>query len=104
MQKHLQEILKNITEKKIDISFVSQFVSSNDAELKAFMKFVEAQKGGNSMNDAVEIKQAINFAKQWVNEAEKIETKKELNFYMSEQTLTALSVVAKELVKLDSGT
>ena len=104
VQKHLQEISKNITEKKIDISFVSQFVSSNDAELKAFMKFVEAQKSGNSMNDAVEIKQAINFAKQWVNEAKKTETKKELLLFMSEDTLTALSVVAKELVKLDSGT
>ncbi len=104
VRRHLEEILENITSGKIKKSFISQFVSSNDAELKAFMKFVEAQKGGNSMNDAVEIKQAINFAKQWVNEAKKTETKKELLLFMSEDTLTALSVVAKELVKLDSGT
>jgi len=56
------------------------------------------------MQNAVEIKEDINFAKQWVNEAEKTEIKKELNFYMSEKTLTALSVVAKQLVKFDLGT
>ena len=104
MQKHLQEILENITLKKIDDSLISQFVSSNDAELKAFVKFVKAQKDETSMNNAVEIKEAINFAKQWVNEAEKTEIKKELNFYMSEKTFIALSVVAKQLVKLDLGT
>lgn len=103
VQKHLQEILKNITLKKIDNSLISQFVSSNDAELKAFMKFVEAQKDGKSMNDTVEIKEAINFAKQWMNESNKAEIKKELNLYISEKTSTALSVIAGELVKFDSG-
>lgn len=108
MQGHLQEIFDNIISKKIknssiNNSLISQFVSSNDAELKAFMKFVEAQKNGAIMNNAVEIKEAINFAKQWVNEAKKTEIKKELNFYMSEKTLTALSVVAKQLADFDLG-
>jgi ketol-acid reductoisomerase len=100
----LEEILENITSGKIKKSFISQFVSSNGAELKAFINFVEAQKARKSMDNAVEVKKAINFAKQWVKEAENPETKTVLNRYMSEDTLTALSVVAKELVKLDSGT
>lgn len=102
VQKHLGEILKNITLKKIDNSLISQFVSSNDAELKAFMKFVKAQMDGESMNNAVEIKESINFAKQWVNEAQKTEIKKELNLYMSETTSSALTVVAGKLVEFDS--
>jgi hypothetical protein len=101
---HLGEILNNITFKKIDNSLISQIVSSNDAELKAFIGFVKAQEDKQSMNNAVEVKKAINFAKQWVKEAENTETKTVLNRCMSKETLTALSVVAKELVKLDSGT
>lgn len=104
VQGHLREILKNITLEKIDNSLISQFVSSNEAELKAFINFVKNQLAGEIMNDAAEIKNAINFAKQWVNEAQKPEIKRELNLCMSENTSTALSVVAKELVKFDSGT
>lgn len=55
------------------------------------------------MNNAVEIKQAINFAKKWQTESNKAEVKKELNLDMSQKTLTALSVVAGQLVKFDSG-
>ena len=103
VQKHLGEILENITLKKIDNSLISQIVSSGDAELKAFINFVKAQKEGTIMNNAVEIKEAINFAKQWTNEAKKTEIKKELNLYMSETTSKALTVVAGKLVNFDSG-
>jgi predicted protein tyrosine phosphatase len=103
VQKHLGEILTNITPQKIKSSFISYLVSSNDTELNAFLKFVKAQQDRESMNNAVEIKQAINFAKKWQTESNKAEIKKELNLHMSQKTLTALSVVAGQLVKFDSG-